>query len=66
MQGVLLAELAVFVEFDSVRRILFILHSVIITLFAFGTCYGYSYTHYKTPPKKLHPLKVLNYITTTN
>ena len=41
MNGVLLAESAVLVEFKSVRMILFVLGSVVIALFAFGASKGY-------------------------
>lgn len=42
MNGVLLAELAVFFKLDSVGVVLFVLHIVVIALFALGA--GKRYT----------------------
>ena len=50
---------AIFFQLHSVRSIFLVLFLVVIALFAFRTSKGYLYSHYKTPPKKLHPPKVL-------
>jgi len=50
MQGMFPAELAVLVHFNPVRIILFILHGIIVSLFAFSTSQGNFYSHF------LHPL----------
>ena len=42
MSGMLFAKRAIFVKFDSVRRVLFVLIHVVIALFAFGACKSYS------------------------
>lgn len=42
MGGMLFAKRAIFVKFDSVRRVLFVLIYVVIALFAFGACKSYS------------------------
>jgi hypothetical protein len=38
MNGVLLAELAIFFKLDSVGIVLFVFHIVVIALFALGAC----------------------------
>ena len=45
MQGMLAAETAVFIEFKSVRVILFVLHSVVVALFALTAGKSYLYSH---------------------
>lgn len=42
MNGVLVAELAIFFQFDSIRVVLLILHIVVVALFALGA--GKRYT----------------------
>ena len=62
MNGVLLAESAVLVEFKSVRMILFVLGSVVIALFAFGASKSYLYVcfffagHITIPPIEFYPI----------
>jgi hypothetical protein len=46
MNGMLLAEFAIFVQFNAIRIILFVLHGVIVALFAFLTRQRYFYTHF--------------------
>ena len=45
VQGVLAAETAVLVKFESVGIIFLILHSVIVALFAFAACKSDLYSH---------------------
>jgi hypothetical protein len=47
MQSMLFAEFAVFVHFNPVGVIFFILHGVVISLLAFGALQSYLISHFK-------------------
>jgi hypothetical protein len=52
VNGVLLAESAVLVHLKSVRVVLFVLHCVVVTLFALCAGQGNFYSHFSAPPVK--------------
>ena len=49
MQSVLFAELAVFIELDTIRIVLFVLVGLVVSLFAFSASQSNQVTHSVTP-----------------
>ena len=56
--GVLAAESAVFVHFHPIRRILFVLHGIVVSLFAIVTSQGHFHAQFTAPPVLFAPERI--------
>ena len=58
MHRVLAADTAVFHELNTIRIVLLVLESVVISLLAFSTCQTNLYPHYMYPPHRFLYIKI--------